>query len=82
MHQGARRRRTDGESETARGAAVALLDRGWGRPPQAHTGRDGDGEIRVIIRHLAEGRDATGVRQVIEARPVPVITANGEDDEP
>jgi hypothetical protein len=30
-------------------AANALLDRGWGKPQQTHTGED-DGEIRVIIR--------------------------------
>ena len=74
----------DGTNEGARvAAAVALLDRGWGRPPQAHTGPDGDGEIRVIIRHLAEGRDANCAHQVIEGRPVPTqLLANGEDDEP
>jgi hypothetical protein len=56
MHQGARRDAQNSESDAARVAtAVALLDRGWGRPPQAHTGPDGDGEIRVIIRHIVEG---------------------------
>ena len=29
-------------------AAVALLDRGWGKPPQAITGEDG-GLIQIII---------------------------------
>ena len=37
-------------------AANILLDRGWGRPPQAHTGEDG-GEIRVVIRQIIERRD-------------------------
>ena len=36
-------------------AATALLDRGWGKPPQAHAGEDGKGAIQVTIRHLAEG---------------------------
>ena len=48
----------DGTNEGVRVvAAVALLDRGWGRPPQAHTGPDGDGNIRVTIRHIVGGRD-------------------------
>jgi len=46
----------DGESEAARVAACcALLDRGWGRAPQAHTGEDGEGDIRVTIRHIVQG---------------------------
>src|SRR4051794_40170770 len=46
----------DGTNEAARvAAAVALLDRGWGKPPQAHTGEDGKGSIQVIIRHIVEG---------------------------
>ena len=36
-------------------AAGILLDRGWGKAPQAHSGEDGEGEIRVTIRHLVEG---------------------------
>jgi hypothetical protein len=35
-------------------AASALLDRGWGKPPQPHTGEDGD--IRVTVRTIIEGR--------------------------
>ena len=34
-------------------AAGILLDRGWGRAPQPHTGED-DKEIRVTIRNLIE----------------------------
>jgi hypothetical protein len=30
-------------------AASALLDRGWGRAPQVHSGEDG-GSIQVVIR--------------------------------
>ena len=45
----------NGKSEAARVAAcVALLDRGWGRPPQAHTGENGEGDIRVTIRHIVQ----------------------------
>jgi hypothetical protein len=34
-------------------AAGILLDRGWGKAPQAHVGED-DGEIRVTIRQICE----------------------------
>ena len=48
----------DGTNEAARvSAAVALLDRGWGKPPQAHTGEKGEGNIRVVVRHIVGGRD-------------------------
>ena len=36
-------------------AAGILLDRGWGRAPQPHTGED-DKDIRVTIRNIVEGR--------------------------
>ena len=53
---------TNGESEAARVAAcVALLDRGWGRPPQAHTGENGEGDIRVTIRHIVQEISAAKV---------------------
>ena len=35
-------------------AAQALLDRGWGKPAQPHTGEDG--EIRVTLRTITEGK--------------------------
>ena len=42
-------------SDTARvSAAQALLDRGWGKAPQPHTGED-DKDIRVTIRNIVEG---------------------------
>ena len=48
----------NGQTDAARvAAATALLDRGWGRPPQAHTGENGEGSIRVRIRHIVDGRD-------------------------
>ena len=58
-------------------AAVALLDRGWGKPAQSHTGEDGEGEIRVTIRHLVEGmpdeyKIIEGVAVKIDATPVKV----------
>ena len=36
-------------------AANSLLDRGWGKAEQQHTG--GDSAIRVVIRQLIETRD-------------------------
>jgi hypothetical protein len=35
-------------------AAGILLDRGWGRATQPHTGEDG-GDVRVTIRQIVEG---------------------------
>src|SRR3974390_2193703 len=49
-------------------AACALLDRGWGKPPQAHTGADGEGAIQVTIRHLVEGMPDE--HRIIEAVPI------------
>jgi len=61
-----------GESEAARvAAAIALLDRGWGRPPQTHTGEDGEGDIRVTIRHIVQGALA----------PPLTIENNGRDND-
>jgi hypothetical protein len=45
----------EGQNEGARvSAAGILLDRGWGKAPQAHTGPDGEGDIRVTIRQIIE----------------------------
>ena len=38
-------------------AAGILLDRGWGRVPQAPAGEDGEGDIKVVIRHIVAGGD-------------------------
>ena len=47
----------NGESEGARvNAADILLSRGWGRPAQPHTGEDGEGDIRITMRTILEGK--------------------------
>ena len=57
---------SQGESEGARvQACIALLDRGWGKAPQAHTGEDGEGSIQVVIRHILEKRDEKVVQPEI-----------------
>jgi hypothetical protein len=55
-------------------ACIHLLDRGWGKAVQTI---DADGEIRVIIRHIIEGRD---VAVELEQRPAidHVPSADGE----
>jgi hypothetical protein len=35
-------------------ACIALLDRGYGKPAQPHTGEDGEGGIEIIIRKIIE----------------------------
>jgi hypothetical protein len=77
----------DGTNEGARvSAAQALLDRGWGKAPQSHTGEDGEGEITIVIRRLAE-EDAM---KTVEGRVVKTIdqdvkailgTASGAEEE-
>jgi hypothetical protein len=43
-------------SDAARVQAVGmLLDRGWGKAPQPHTGED-DKDIRVTIRQIVDER--------------------------
>ena len=37
-------------------AASILLDRGWGRAPQAHPD-NGEGHVRITIRKLVESGD-------------------------
>jgi len=46
---------TGGENESARvTAAIALLDRGWGKPNQPHDAKL-DGELRITIRKMIDG---------------------------
>jgi hypothetical protein len=59
-------------------AAIALLDRGWGRVPQAHTGENGEGDIRVTIRHIVQGPDKPLEAKTIDA--MPVRHEHGDDD--
>ncbi len=54
-------------------AAVVLLERGWGKAPQSHTGADGEGAIQVTIRHLIEGMEDE--RRVIDVTPPAEIEA-------
>ena len=67
------------ESDSARVmACIALLDRGWGKAPQSHTGENGEGEIKVLVRHIINGRDVQG--PVIEHKQhLPI--GRREDDE-
>jgi hypothetical protein len=71
----------DGTNESARvAAAVALLDRGWGKPAQAHTGENGEGNIRVVIRHIVGGRDVEQSKPVlIDAVPNVTDETDGEE---
>jgi len=46
----------NGDKDATRVAAAAiLLDRGWGKAPQPHTGED-DEDIQVTIRTIVEPR--------------------------
>ena len=49
----------NGESEMARLAAASiLLDRGWGKAAQAHTGENGEGPVVVnIVYRMREPRE-------------------------
>lgn len=62
----------DGEPEVALRAAVALLDRGWGKPAQAITG-DGGGPIALsAVRTIEEAE-----RLALEAlRNLPKLTGD------
>jgi hypothetical protein len=49
------------EPASARVAAIGmLLDRGWGKAEQTHTGPDG-GDIRVTIRQIIESAGQSSV---------------------
>src|SRR4051812_8160729 len=58
-------------------AANILLDRGWGKPPQAHTVENGDEEIRVIFRHIVEGSD---LQSALQIDAVPQVVRNDDED--
>jgi len=46
------------EPEIKLRSIALLLERGWGRPAQQieHTGKDGDSEIKIILRTITEGK--------------------------
>ena len=71
----------NGQTDAARvAAATALLDRGWGRPPQAHTGEKGKGDIRVVVRHIVGGRDVAPPHPLqIDAVPNETYETDGEE---
>ena len=37
-------------------AANSLLDRGWGKSAQPHTGEDGEGPLEIVLRTIVEER--------------------------
>jgi hypothetical protein len=53
-------------------------------PREAHTGQNGEGDIRVIIRHIVEGGDSIEQQRTlqIEAVPMPVGTDDDAEGEP
>jgi hypothetical protein len=59
-------------------AANILLDRGWGKPSQAHVRENDQGNIRVVIRHIVEGRDVALDAKTIDA--IPVRHEGGEEN--
>ena len=50
-------------------AAIALLDRGYGKPPQDHTG-EVESDIRVTIRHIVGAGGEAREAKVIEHKPI------------
>jgi len=66
------------ESDSARVAAItALWERGWGKAPTTHTGADGDGDIKVVIRHIIEG--PSGAPLAIEHQTVEHAAVTPDD---
>ena len=43
-------------TSTSVAAGRILLGYGWGAPAQPHTGEDGEGDIRITVRHITEGK--------------------------
>lgn len=63
-------------------ACNSLLDRAFGKAPQAHTGEDGEGDIRVTIRHILDGSTRVGEQRTVNASTVVRQLTNGERHEP
>ena len=59
-------------------AAIHPLDRGWGKAPQTFSSEDGASSIRVVIRHILDGRD---VLSASEQRARIDAAKNGEKHE-
>ena len=57
-------------------ASLGLLDRGWGKAPQVHDGSI-DGDIRITIRTIIEGRDR--MQDVTVSQPQ--LAFDGEKDD-
>jgi len=71
----------EGKNESARvAAAIALLDRGWGRAPQSHTGENGDGDIRVTIRHIVSQVPVPQSHPASANKVVPIIEHRCDSD--
>lgn len=63
----------DSESDGAAvNACIALLDRGWGKAPQAITGENGEGDVRVVIRHIVRG--VVTDERPLQIEHVPIVT--------
>jgi hypothetical protein len=61
----------DSDSDSARVAAIALiLDRGWGKAPVTHTGENGEGDIRVTIRHILEHGSSPQLKTIDQTKPL------------
>ena len=60
-------------------AISLLLERGWGKAAQPHTGEDGEGGIEITVRIINEGR---GPAKVLDLTPVDAQRlVNSSDDE-
>jgi hypothetical protein len=60
-------------------AANSVLERGWGKAPQAITGENGEGDIKITIRHILERVDDKPV--VVNGESVRCIDADAAEAE-
>ena len=66
--------RAEQTKDSDRLTGIAMLwERGWGKAPQAHTGENGEGDIRVTIRHIVQEISAQKVIDVQEISAQKVI---------
>ena len=60
--------------------AIGMLwDRGWGKPAQTHTGEDGQGDIRVTIRHIVQSTGGEPRAIEHEAKQIDDAQSNAEE---